>query len=89
MAKLILTDEEKAKRKAEKIKDIKSSLLATAKRRESQICKVIKLKLDQSHFSKAQIDFFNMIFVEKKRLYNHIISELKAGNQLSKLKIRY
>jgi hypothetical protein len=37
----------------------------TRKRRLSQICKVIKLKLDESHFSKVQIDYFNMIFIEK------------------------
>jgi putative transposase len=88
MTKLALTDEEKAFNKAEKNLKIKESLLATAKRRENQICKVIKLKLDESHFSKVQIDYFNMIFIEKKRLYNHIVSELKAGSPLSSIDTR-
>ena len=83
MAKLTKTNEEKEANRVEKNSKIKASILATAERRKNQICKVIKLKLDSSHFSKLQIDYFNMIFIEKKRLYNHIISELKIGKKLS------
>ena len=62
MAKLTKTNEEKEANRVEKNSKIKASILATAERRKNQICKVIKLKLDSSHFSKLQIDYFNMIF---------------------------
>jgi putative transposase len=64
----------------------KEKRAATAAKRKSQLCKVIQLKLDESHFSLIQHEFFNMLFIERKRYYNHIINFINSGGNLDKFK---
>jgi hypothetical protein len=66
------------KRSKETLNQQKATREATRKRRESQICKVFQLKLNQNHFSKIQAEFFEGVFIERKRFYNHIIGFLNS-----------
>lgn len=57
-----------------KKEQIKKTLLATKTKRKCQVVKVREIKIDKSKLNKNQLTFLNMIFVEAKWLYNHILS---------------
>lgn len=57
-----------------KNEQIRQSLKDTVIRRESQDCKVYEVKVDKSHLSVKQFNHLNMLFVEAKWLYNHILN---------------
>lgn len=61
--------------KEAKSQKIKSSLVATKAKREHQYCRVIRVKVDESKLSKAQLEQLKMTFVQGKWLYNYLISQ--------------
>ena len=54
---------------------IKNTLKQTLQRRSLLDCKVYELKLDLSHLSNQKINDLNLLFLESKWLYNHILSQ--------------
>ncbi len=66
----------------EKNAKIKSTLLATKKRRETQKCFVFSTKIDYRKLNKLQKEQLQMLFVEAKWVYNDIINHLQ-DNELS------
>lgn len=63
------TEEEKAK--------IRASKKATALRHSSMDVKCYELKIVEKRLNKRQREDLDMLFLEGKRLYNHILSEKK------------
>ena len=57
----------------EKNKKIASTQKDTHERRESQVCRVFKVKIQDNQLSKIQREQLKMIFVEAKWLYNDIL----------------
>lgn len=53
---------------------IKKSLLETRMKRASQVCRVFMVKVDESKLKAKQKEQLKMLFVEAKRLYNHILN---------------
>jgi putative transposase len=49
-------------------------VLATRLKRTTQTCKVFELKIDSSHLSQDKRKYLEMLFIEAKWLYNHILS---------------
>ena len=66
----------------EKNAQIKATLLATKKRRETQKCFVFSTKIDYRKLNKLQKEQLQMLFVEAKWVYNDIINHLQ-GNEWS------
>jgi len=58
----------------EKNQKIKNSLIETRLRRQSQVCKVYKVKVQDSALSKVQREQLKMVFVEAKWLVNDILN---------------
>lgn len=54
---------------------IKNTLKQTLQRRKLLDCKVYELKLDLSHLSNKKLNDLNLLFLESKWLYNHILSQ--------------
>jgi putative transposase len=54
---------------------IKASLLATKEKRKHQKCIVYEVKIDKSHINTESSHALNMLFLEAKWLYNHILSQ--------------
>ena len=52
---------------------IKNARKATRERRKFLACKTFETKIDKSHLNKKQLDELNLLFVEAKWLYNHIL----------------
>jgi putative transposase len=52
----------------------KNTYKQTKEKRKSQTCKVYQLKIDVSHCSKYTLHHLNMLFIEAKWLYNHIVA---------------
>lgn len=57
----------------EKKNKIKNSMKATHEKRKSQVCKIFKLKIDESHLNIIQQQWLNKIFLEAKWFYNYVI----------------
>ncbi|KKM89215.1 hypothetical protein LCGC14_1250850 [marine sediment metagenome] len=53
----------------------KLSRAKTKKKRQSQQCKVYEIKVDKSKLSKNSLHHLNMVFVEAKWLYNHVLTQ--------------
>lgn len=58
----------------DKNKQIAESMRQTFIKRESQICKTFKFKVDKSRLNKVQKESLKMILVEAKWIYNYIIA---------------
>ena len=58
----------------EKNEQIRSSLLETKKKRESQVCRVFKIKIQDNRLKDNQREALKMVFVEAKWLVNNIIN---------------
>lgn len=58
---------------SEKKASIRKSLLATAAKRQNQILKVYELKVVEKRLNKKQREELQMIFVEGKWFYNHVL----------------
>ena len=63
-----------------KIETIKASLKATKEKRKSQTCRVYEVKIDKSHLNSESKQHLNMLFLEAKWLYNHILSQEDVFN---------
>lgn len=59
---------------------IRKSLLETRMKRASQICRVFTVKVDESKLKAKQKEQLKMLFVEAKRLYNHILNWAENEN---------
>jgi transposase len=57
-----------------KNQNIKLSIEATKKRRQTQVCKTYICKIDKSHLSKDKLNFLRKLFIEAKWLYNYQLS---------------
>ena len=64
--RLICSDDKKAA--------IKASRFATASRRQNQVCRVFECKIVEKRLNKKQRDELNLLFVEGKRFYNHVLN---------------
>ena len=64
----------------EKKLKIKESMKATKEKRSHQVCRVFKIKIDQSKLSKRQSEQLKMMFVEGKWIKNAGISWAKENN---------
>lgn len=53
---------------------IKLSIQETRLKRASQVCRVYKVKVDESRLLAKQKEQIKMLFVEAKRFYNHILN---------------
>ncbi len=75
----------------EKNKKIASTQKDTHERRESQVCRVFKIKIQENQLTKIQKEQLKMIFIEAKWLYNDILRfsenpEQKPWNYDTKIK---
>ena len=72
--RLVCSDDKKAA--------IKATRFATASRRQNQVCKVFECKIVEKRLNKKQRDQLEMLFVEGKRLYNHVLNLHQSGVSL-------
>ena len=70
---------------AEKKASIKASFLATAAKRKHQVCKVFECKIVEKRLNKRQKEELEMLFVEGKWFYNHVLNIHKSGTKLNKI----
>ena len=61
---------------------IKATRFATASRRRNQICKVFECKIVEKRLNKKQREQLEMLFVEGKRFYNHVLNIHQNGISL-------
>ena len=61
---------------------IKATRQATALKREHQVCKVYECKIIEKRLNKRQHEELDMLFVEGKWFYNHILNLKKNGQHL-------
>jgi hypothetical protein len=66
---------------------IKETLHKTKERRNLLDCKVYELKVDKSHLSQKTINDLNLLFIESKWLYNHILSSENIFNIDTKIDV--
>lgn len=73
-----------------KNEQIRQTLAETRARRENQLCRVFKLKIDESSLKPAQLEAIRMQFVEAKWLVNEIIhwSSLSDDNKIWEYELR-
>lgn len=71
-----------------KKKQISETRKATSLKRASQIGRVYELKVVEKRLSKKQKNQLEMLFVEAKRFYNHILNLRKEGVDIFKLKTK-
>ena len=72
----------------EKKKAISETRRATSLKRASQVCRVYELKVVEKRLSKKQKNQLEMLFVEAKRFYNHILALRQEGIDIFKLKTK-
>ena len=58
---------------------IKATRQATALKREHQVCKVYECKIVEKRLNNKQHEELDMLFVEGKWFYNHVLSLKKNG----------
>ncbi len=66
----------------EKKSKIKSTKAMTSFRRQNQVCKVYECKIVEKRLNKRQKEQLQMLFVEGKWFYNHVLSMKKNGIKL-------
>lgn len=64
---------------------IRESLKATSLKRLSQVCYVYELKIDKKKLNRLQKEQLDMLFVEGKRFYNHLLRLREKGTDIFKL----
>ena len=72
--RLVCSDDKKAA--------IKATRFATASRRQNQVCKVFECKIVEKRLNKRQREQLEMLFVEGKRFYNHVLNLHQNGVSL-------
>ena len=75
--RLICSDEKRAA--------IKATRLATASKRKNQICKVFECKIVEKRLNNKQHEELNMLFVEGKWFYNHVLNLHHSGLSLKNI----
>ena len=70
-----------------KKKLISETRKATSLKRQSQIGRVYELKINKKRLNKLQKEQLEMLFVEGKRFYNHILNLRKDGEDIFKLNV--
>ena len=65
-----------------KNQNIRESNARTRLKRKNQSCKTFKFKINRSHLTSSQSESLKMFFVESKRIYNYLISEMKKGKDI-------
>ena len=63
---------------------IRASRLATAQRRLNQICRVYECKIVEKRLNKKQHEELDMLFLEGKWFYNHVLN-LHKSKELNKI----
>ena len=66
----------------EKNKKIKESFLKTREKRQSQVCKVFSIKIQNNKLNKIQKEQLKMLFVEAKWLKNDILNYFEQTDSL-------
>ena len=61
---------------------IKATRFATASRRQNQVCKVFECKIVKKRLNKKQREELELLFVEGKRFYNHVLNLHQNGVSL-------
>ena len=69
----------------EKRLSIKASIAATAARRKSQVLKVYECKIVEKRLNQTQKEQLEMLFVEGKWFYNHVLQLHREGTELQKV----
>lgn len=69
----------------EKKNKIKMTKTITSLRRKNQVCKVFECKIVEKRLSKKQKEQLDMLFVEGKWFYNHVLSMKRNGVQLKNI----
>jgi len=64
---------------------IKAALLATAAKRQNQVLMTYECKIVKKRLNKRQREELQMLFVEGKWFYNHILNLHKSGTKLNKI----
>lgn len=64
---------------------IKAALLATAARRENQVLRTYECKIVEKRLNKRQREELQMLFVEGKWFYNHVLDLHKFGVKLNRI----
>ena len=72
--RLVCSDDKKAA--------IKATRFATATRRQNQVCKVFECKIVEKRLNKKQREELELLFVEGKRFYNHVLNLHQNGVSL-------
>lgn len=72
--RLVCSDEKRAA--------IKATRFATASKRKNQVCKVYECKIVEKRLNKKQKEELEMLFVEGKWFYNHVLGIHQAGTYL-------
>ena len=72
-----------------KNEQIKESLAKTALKRKSQICRVFKVKIDESKLSKQQKEQLKMLFVEAKWFYNWLLANRENLADINAQKVHF
>lgn len=67
----------------EKNKKIKESFLKTREKRQSQVCKVFSIKIQNNKLNKIQKEQLKMLFVEAKWLKNDILNYFEQTDSLA------
>ena len=75
--RLICSDEKRAA--------IKATRFATASKRKNQICKVFECKIVEKRLNNKQHEELNMLFVEGKWFYNHVLNLHHSGISLKNI----
>ena len=69
----------------EKRSSIKASIAATAARRKNQVLKVYECKIVEKRLNRNQKEQLDMLFVEGKWFYNHVLGMHRNGTELAKI----
>lgn len=72
--RLVCSDDKKAA--------IKSTRFATASRRQNQVCRVFECKIVEKRLNKKQREELELLFIEGKRFYNHVLNLHQNGVSL-------
>jgi len=70
-----------SKSSTDKNRHIAESMSATLTKRKSQVCRVYKVKIDESRLSSKQKEQLKMLFVEAKWLYNDCLNWLNTNKR--------
>ena len=68
----------------QKNKMVSEKIKLTKMKRKDQYCKTFRFKVDRSNLTKQQLESIKMFFIESKRVYNYLISKMKAGDDVFK-----